>query len=61
MASNILVHPEHVDFGLLENSLHLLVAADLALVRGVLQIIGLDVLPQLLDDLRTGKLLSWPC
>lgn len=58
MASDILVHPEHVDFGLLEHSLHLLVAADLALVCGVLEIVGLDVLPQLLDDLRTGQLLS---
>lgn len=57
MASDVLVHSEHVDFGLLEHSLHLLVAADLALVCGILEIIGLDVLPQLFDDLRTGKLL----
>lgn len=60
MASNVLVHSEHVDLGLLEHSLHLLVAADLALVCGILEIVGLDVLPQLLDDLRTGKLLLYP-
>jgi hypothetical protein len=56
MASNILVHPEHVDPGLLEHGLHFLIAEDLALVLGILKIVGLDVLPQLLDDLRAGKL-----
>lgn len=45
MASDILVHAEHVDLGLLEHGLHLLVAADLALVCGILEIVGLDVLP----------------
>lgn len=45
MASNILVHPEHVNLGLLEHGHHLLVTADLALVFGILKIIGLDVLP----------------
>lgn len=71
MASNFLVHPEHVDASLLEYSLHLLVAQDLALVLGILKIVGLDVLPELLDDLRarelytsqsaTGVLMASPC
>lgn len=56
VASNLLVHPEHVDASLLEYSLHLLVADDLALVLGVLKIVGLDVLPELLNDLRARKL-----
>lgn len=56
VASNLLVHPEHVDPGLLEHSLHLFVAANLPLVFGILQIVGLDVLPELLDDLRARKL-----
>lgn len=56
MASNLLVHPEHVDASLLENSLHLLVAENLALVLGVLKIVGLDVFPELLDNLRARKL-----
>lgn len=45
VASNVLVHAKHVDLGLLEHSLHLFVAANLALVLGILKIVGLDVLP----------------
>lgn len=51
-----LVHLEHVDLVLFEHSLHHVVAKNLALVIRVLEIVGLDMLPQLLDDLRAGKL-----
>lgn len=57
MASNVLVHTEHIDLGLLEYGHHLLVTADLAFVFGILKVICFDVLPQLLDNLRAGKLL----
>ena len=48
-----LVHGEHVDAVLLEDSAHGIVAADLALVVGVLQVACFDVLPYLLDGLRS--------
>lgn len=53
LAAEELVHREHVDGGLLEHRLHLVVAAYLSLVGGLLQVIRFDVLPQFLDDLRT--------
>lgn len=53
MVANLLVHLEHVDPGLLKYSLHLGVAQNLALIARILQVIGLDVLPKLLDNLRT--------
>lgn len=53
LAAEELVHREHVDGGLLENSLHLVIAAYLALVGGLLQVVRFDMLPQLLDDLGT--------
>lgn len=52
MAPNHLVHLEHVYLGLLENGMHLVVAQDLPLVFRVLQLVSLDVFPELLDDLR---------
>jgi hypothetical protein len=58
VVSQELVHLEHVDPGLLEDRLHLVVAHDLALVGRVLQLVQLNVRPQLLDDLRSGQLLS---
>lgn len=45
MVSNLLVHAEHVDSRLLKNSLHLGVTSDLAFVAGVLEVVGLDVVP----------------
>lgn len=51
MTANVLVHLEHVNSWLLENGLHLCVAYDLTTVAGVLELIGLDVLPKFLDDL----------
>lgn len=51
-----LVHLEHVHLGLLEYSLHLVVASYLALVAGVLEVIALDMLPQLLHNLRSRQL-----
>lgn len=53
MVSNFLVHLEHVNLGLLKHSHHLLVASDLALVARVLQVVSLDMLPELLDNLRS--------
>ena len=41
---------------LLENGAHRVVAPDLALVVGVLQVSLFDVLPDLLDGLRSGEL-----
>lgn len=49
-----LVHGEHVDFILLEDGVQLVVAEDLALVAGVLEVVTLDVVPELLDYLRAG-------
>lgn len=45
MASDILIHTKHVHSGLFEYCLHFLVAADLALILGILQVVGLDMLP----------------
>lgn len=45
MAANHLVHLEHVHLGLLEDLAHHVVALDLALVAGVLELVALDVLP----------------
>ena len=45
LVSEELVHLEHVHLGLLEDGLHLVVAAYLPLVAGVLQLVGLDMLP----------------
>lgn len=53
LAAEELVHREHVDSGLLEHGLHLVIAAYLSLVGWLLQVVRLDVLPQFLDDLRT--------
>lgn len=58
MAADQLVHLKHVDRVLLEDCLHPLVTAYLAFVLRLLQVIGLDVLPQLLDNLRSGQLRS---
>jgi hypothetical protein len=56
MVTNLLVHLEHVDFGLLEHSLHLGVAQNLSFICRVLEIVGLDVFPKSLDNLGAGKL-----
>jgi hypothetical protein len=45
MVSDKLVHLEHVDLGLLEHRLHRVVAANLALVLRVLELVALDVDP----------------
>lgn len=50
--ANLLVHLEHVYPGLFEDGVHLLVAADLALVVGILEVIGLYVFPETLDHTR---------
>ena len=42
---------KHGDLGLAEQLLELGVGVDVALVGGVLQVVGLDVDPQLADDL----------
>lgn len=51
-----LVHREHVNLILFEDGVQFLVAADLPLVIGVLEPVVLDVIPELLDNLRTGQL-----
>ena len=50
------VHRKHVNPILLKHQLHLIIATDLALVGGVLQITSFDVLPYLLNDLGSGEL-----
>lgn len=54
MITNLLVHAKHVYPGLLEDCLHFLIAENLALIARILQVIALDMLPELLDHLRTG-------
>lgn len=54
VAADVLVHLEHVYLGLLEDCLHLVVAYDLTLVLWILKIVGFDMLPELLDHLRSG-------
>jgi hypothetical protein len=49
-----LVHGEHVDLVLLEDGVQLIVAEDLAFVAGVLEVVTLDIVPELLDYLRAG-------
>jgi len=51
MVADDLVHLEHVHPGLLEDGLHLVVAADLPLVFGILKIVALDMFPELLHHL----------
>ena len=48
-----LVHREHVDLVLLEYSSHPLVTADLAFVIWILQVIGSDMGPYALNNLRS--------
>ena len=52
MAPEKLVHGKHVDLVLLEDCVELFVADNLPLVVGVLELVTLDIIPQLLDDLR---------
>jgi hypothetical protein len=59
VAADILVHLEHVHLGLLEDCMHLVVAYDLSFVLWVLEIVGFDVFPKLLDHLRPGQLLMY--
>lgn len=56
MATDILVHPKHVNSCLFEDCLHLLVANDLTFVVRVLKVICFDVFPELLDNLRSREL-----
>lgn len=51
-----LVHRKHVDLVLLEHGSHAVVTTDLALVVGVLQIVGSNIGPYPLDGLRAGEL-----
>jgi hypothetical protein len=50
--ANLFVHAEHVHLGLLEYRLHLVVADDLPLVLGVLEVVGLYMCPETLDHTR---------
>ena len=52
-------HLEHRDLSLAENGAELFVCVDHALVDLVLQTLGLDVSPQLADDLGARQGLSW--
>lgn len=50
------VHLKHVNLVELEYRCHLFVAYDSPFVCRILEIVGFDMLPQLLDDLRARKL-----
>ena len=56
--AELLVHLEHVDPVDLEYRAELVVADDLLLVLGILHVVRLDVIPELLDDLRPRQLLD---
>ena len=56
VVADLFVHAKHVHLGLLKDGLHLFITANLPFVVRVLEIIGLYVLPQALDDMRTGQL-----
>jgi len=45
-----------MDFVGLEYQGHLVIAADLAFVSGILEFMAFDVLPDFLDDLGSGEL-----
>ena len=51
-------HPEGTDLLLSEDGLHLGVGNEVLLVLGVLELVGLDVSPKSLDNLRSGQLLA---
>jgi hypothetical protein len=46
-----------MDFVLFEYQLHLVIASDLALVGWILELVGMDVRPYLLDALGARELL----
>ena len=56
--AELLVHLKHVDPVDLEYRAELVVADDLLLVLGILHVVRLDVIPELLDDLRARQLLD---
>ena len=51
-------HPEGTDLLLSEDGLHLGVGNEVLLVLWVLELVGLDVSPKSLDNLRSGQLLA---
>lgn len=53
MFTEYFVHCEHVNPVCLKHQLHLVITPDLALVIGILEISSFDVIPDLLDDLKT--------
>lgn len=58
MVPQQLVHGEHVNLLLLEDSLEFGIADDLTLVVGILKVLFLDVVPKLLDHLRARELIK---
>jgi hypothetical protein len=56
MLAKYLVHSEHVNLVLLEDRKHLIVAENLPLIVRVLEVKGLDMVPNLFNGLWTGKL-----
>jgi hypothetical protein len=50
MVADLLVHAEHVNLRLLEDGLHLLIAKNLSPVVWILEVVGLDVCPETLDN-----------
>ncbi len=58
MIAEQLVHLEHVHSAPLEYRLHLIITANLSLVGRVLQLVGFDVFPKFLDDVRPRELVG---
>lgn len=56
VAANVLVHLKHGDAARFEDGVQLVVAHDLSLVGGVLQLVRLDVFPELTHYLGTWEL-----
>lgn len=56
LLSKQLVHSKHMHFILLEHSLHSVITNNLSLVARILQVMRSNVLPDLLDHLRSRQL-----
>ncbi len=57
MLTQHFIHRKHMDLVLFENTSQSLVASDLSLVFGILEIIRFEIGPESLDSFWTGELL----
>ena len=59
MVAEHFVHYEHIDPIRLEHFFHVFIRDDIALVRRILKLMSFYIVPEHLDNLRTGKLESF--